>query len=237
MFVSDRKLVSVITGTYNRPYSLKQCIEYVQAQTYPNIEHCIVHDGPASEDVKNVIGCAQLNIIQNDSNKFIKFRETGRQWSQFLANSISAVPFQVAQWVASGDYICWFADDETMTPEHIEKLVNLLEEKDVDFVYPQSECWWANIEGVIRSPSIIGKYTPVNGQITTVLARVELLDYRGFMTHVGSGTDWDQIDSWMKAGASWAFLPEVTHTHRIDKNGDRGLNTTKQILKGHSNGK
>ena len=225
----NNKLVSVITGTYNRPYSLGQCIEYVQAQTYNNVEHCIAHDGLASEDVMEVVS---KHLFSNNTVKQLKFVQTGRQWSQFLANSISAVPFQVAQWLASGDYICWFADDETMEPDHIEKLVKLLEEKDVDFVYPKSECWF-NTPGFVRGSSVIGKKTPVVGQITTVLARVELLDYRGFNTDVGSGTDWDQISSWMAAGASWAFLEEVTHTHRVDKLGDAELNKTKQVLRGH----
>lgn len=225
----ERKLVSVITGTYNRPASLREAIQMVQEQTYSNIEHCIVHDGPASNDVKEVIN----KFIKNDSLSVpIKFVETGRQWSHFLANSISAVPYQVAQWLASGDYISWMADDEEYTIDHIEKLVNLLESADVDFVYPMSTCWFPFPAGRVRPPNTIGHATPRCGDITTALFRVELLDYRGFMTDVGSGTDWDQISHWMEAGASWAFLPEVTHTHRVDKFGDAGLNKTKQKLKG-----
>lgn len=228
--MSDRKLVSVITGTYDRPRELKNAIDTIRAQTYPSIEHCIVHDGPASEEVQEVMGQAF-----SDEKVKLKWVETGRQWSQFLANSISAVPYQVAQWLASGDYLMWLADDEEVTPDHIELLVNLLEERDVDFVYSKSEIWFnpRAMKGYIRKNDVIGKPTPTCGNITQALLRAELLDYRGFMTHVGSGTDWDQVSHWMEAGASWAFLDQVTHIHRVDKFGDRELNKVRQPLRGH----
>lgn len=226
----SRKLVSVITGTYNRPSDLFRCIGSVREQTYNNIEHCIVHDGPAQVAVQDIVYCGN-----NNSNVPIKFIETGRQWSQFLAMSISAVPFQVAQWLASGDYIMWLADDETITPDHIELLVNLLEERDVDFVFSKTEIYFSRLLGRIYSPRIIGEPTPKCGNITQALFRAELLDYRGFMTHVGSGTDWDQVNHWIKAGASWAFLDRVTHTHRVDKFGDQHLNKTRQPLRGQVN--
>jgi hypothetical protein len=74
----------------------------------------------------------------------------------------------------------------------------------------------------------------VRTNYASTIVQVELLDYRGFMTHVGSGTDWDQIYTWMQAGASWAFLDRITHTHRVDKMGDSGSETRKekQVLRG-----
>ena len=224
----NRKLVSVLTGTYNRPSDLYRCIESVREQTYDNIEHCIVHDGPTSVAVQDVVYCGN-----NNSSVPIKFVETGRQWSHFLTLSLSAVPFQVAQWLASGDYIMWLADDETITPDHVELLVNLLEEKDVDFVFSKTEIYFNRVFGRIYTPRVIGQPIPKCGNITQALFRTELLDYRGFMTHIGSGTDWDQIDHWLKAGASYAFLDKVTHTHRVDKMGDSGANTIRQKLRGN----
>lgn len=224
------KLVSVITGTYNRPTLINRCIENVRKQTYPVIEHCIVSDGPdALLRIWNAQGWPQ---VKHERVVPIKFIETGRQWSHFLANSISAVPYQVAQWLASGDYLMWLADDEDITPDHIESLVNLLEQEDVDFVYSKSEIWFSPDLSPRWAPNVIGQPIPECGRITQALFRVELLDYRGFMTHVGSGTDWDQISTWMKEGASWAFLDRTTHSHRVDKMGDAGLNKIRQPLRG-----
>jgi hypothetical protein len=229
----DRKLVSVITGTYNRPLLLSRCIDEVRKQSYPNIEHCIASDGPNPllRQWHNEGWPTQHNTR---SDVPIKFVEAGRHWSSFLASSISAVPYRMAQDMSSGDYLMWFADDEEISVDHIEKLVNLLETEDVDFVYSKSEIWF-NLDGFARPPDVVGAPTPKNGNITHALYRAELLDYCGFNTHVGSGTDWDQISHWMAAGASWAFLPEITHTHRVDKLGDSKLNNVRQPLRGHKN--
>lgn len=223
------KLVSVITGTYDRHDLLIRAMQYVRAQTYENIEHCIVSDGP--DPVLREWHAAGWPQVEG-RHVPVKFIETGRQWSQFLASSISAVPFQVAQWLASGDYISWLADDEWYDEEHITRLVTLLEEKHVDFVYSKSNLYF-NIPNVLMPSCTIGLATPQCGQVTQALYRAELLDYCGFRTHVGSGTDWDQVESWMKAGASWAFLDAVTHGHRVDKMGDKGLNNIRQLLFGN----
>lgn len=228
-----RKLVSVITGTYNRPRLINRCIDVVRKQTYPNIEHCIVSDGP--DELLRLWSETNWPEVENKRDNIpIKFVETGRQWSHFLASSISAVPYQVAQWLASGDYICWLADDEEIMEDHIASLVDLLEQRDVDFVYSKTKIWFNPMMGFrfANYEDEIGQPVPECGRITQALFRVELLDYRGFMTHVGSGTDWDQIKSWMDAGASWAFLDRVTHTHRVDKLGDTNTNKERQQLKG-----
>lgn len=233
---NDRKLVSVVTGTYNRPELIGRCIEEVRRQTYPNIEHCIVTDGPDPLlSIWNAQGWPHLDSGDRENPVPIKFVETGRQWSHFLAMSISAVPYQVAQWLSSGAYLIWLADDEEITEDHIESLVDLLEKEDVDFVFSKSTIWFNNSNGIIIKPDEIGESPPKCGSITHALFRAELLDYRGFMTHVGSGTDWDQIYSWMRAGASHAFLNRVTHTHRVDKLGDSGphTKTIRQPLRGH----
>lgn len=210
------RLASVITGTWQRHDLLLEAIQNVREQTYWPIEHVIVSDGP-DEGLRTLIFREQ---IRSDTSVPIRLVELGRNWSTFLAFSRSAVPFQVAQWMAGGEYLCWLADDERMAPDHIEALVNLLEKTDVDFVYSKSECWFAPGVNDGVQPMIIGEYPPRCGTVTNVLYRAELLDYRGFRTHVGSGTDWDQIDGWIKAGASYAMLDRVTHRHRIDKMGE-----------------
>ncbi len=221
-----KRLVSVITGTWERPDMVAELIENLRAQTYRPIEHCIVADGP------DLVLRAVVERYQSDGSDVpIKFVECGRHWSSFLANSISAVPFQVAQWLTSGDYVMWAADDERFRSDHVEKLVNLLEAEDADFAYPLMGMYWRG--DLTRAMAWIGSPTPSYGQITHALFRAELLDYRGFMTHVGSGTDWDQVSAWMEAGARSAFLPEKTFSHRIDKSGDGNARLTRQPLRGH----
>lgn len=209
--MTDRPLVSVITGTWQRHDLLLEAIENVRQQTYPNIEHVIVSDGPDRE-LRALVSADGPSIVP------ICFAECGRHWSSFLAASMSAVPFQVAQWMARGEYLCWMADDDRFDPDHIESLVNLLEATDSDFVYSRCRVWSVNTHP--GDYEEIGTDPPALAQVTNALFRAELLDYRGFRTHIGSGSDWDQVEGWMQAGARWTMLDRVTMSHRRDKIGE-----------------
>lgn len=208
--MNARKLVSVVTGTYQRHDLLFEAIENVRAQTYPNIEHIIVADGPDPRLRAFMQGWRHFKRVP------ITFAELGFWSSGLLTDSMSAAPFMVAQLLARGEYQMWLADDERMlVPDHIERLVDLLEQYDVDFVYPKVEITFAWND----RRDIIGTNPPRCGQITHMLYRRDALDKGAlFRTHVGSGTDWDACARMMATpGVKWAFLPEVTFTHRADK--------------------
>lgn len=229
--MSNSPLVSFITGTFERPDMVAELIDNLASQTYRPIEHCIAME--PSEDPEINVEYRKMIAEKIASVDFeIKFVELGRHWSNFLANSISAAPFQVAQWLTQGDYLCWAADDERFAPLHTEKLVELAEKEKADFVYPMQGCYWRG--AITRHMNWIGTDPPHYGQITHALYRAELLDYRGFEVNVGSGTDWDQVRAWMDAGARWAFLREKTMTHRVDKAGDGNARKTRQPLRGHT---
>lgn len=235
------KLVSAITGTYNRHDLLIESIESLAQQTYRPLEQVIVTDGRDRALITRIAQeYREYRVGPNEycyKNMTIRVTETGRQWSKFLAASITAVPFQVAQWMAQGDYLVWYSDDERMDPTHIEKLVNLLESTESDFVYSYARIVFNQELGMkyaLLPPRIIGTDPPRIGSITNALYRVELLDYRGFRTHIGSGSDHDQVLYWIECGARYAMLDEVTITHRVDKMGEGpDYKTERQPLYGH----
>ena len=206
--MSERPLVSVVTGTWQRHDLLMEAIANVRTQTYPNVEHVIVSDGPDPELARLMSSFA--------GGVPILFAELGRQWSEFLGDSMSAAPFKVAQFLARGQYQMWLADDERMlVPDYIERMVNVLDETGCDFAYSKVRMWWAN-----NHPGTVwdmGSERPRSGNITSAFYRAELLKHRMFELHVGSGTDWDQIAAWMAAGAKWAYIDETLFSHRIDK--------------------
>lgn len=215
--MSPRPLVSVVTGTYNRHEMLAGLIENIVAQTYRPLEHVIVSDGPDDDLTEMLYQYERKNFFSTPPDQWvtITFQELGRQWSHFLGpDSTSAAPFKVAQFLARGDYQVWASDDERFEPDHIESLVDLIEQQGVDFAYSRSRCWWPHDPD---GGMVIGSDPPMHGTITQATYRVELLKHRMFELHVGSATDWDQISHWMEAGARWAFLDRQTHTHRVDK--------------------
>ena len=166
-----RKLVSVVTGTYNRHELLLEAIENVRQQTYRPLEHVIVADGPDHE-LNDIITLDQ----QNDAlvtGVPITFQQLGFHSSSLLTDSISAAPFMVAQLLARGEYQMWLADDERMlVDDHIEQLVDLLELYDCDFAYPKVEMTWPDSD----RRTVIGTNPPRNGQVTHMLYRRDALD-------------------------------------------------------------
>jgi hypothetical protein len=233
--VSDRPLVSVITGTWQRHDLLLELIENIRQQTYRPLEHVIVSDGP-DDVLRFMFEMEDEHRWADDGTEDprwvpLRFVECGRHWSSFLAASMSTVPFQVAQWMARGDLIMWAADDERFEPDHVAALVELLEATDSDFVYSKAELW-AKDDPTFRM--VIGRDPPLLGTITNALFRADLLDYRGFTPGVGSATDWDQISHWVAAGARWAMLDRVTLTHRLDKYGEGpDFRADRRPLRGH----
>lgn len=214
----SRPLVSVVTGTWNRHDLLLELIENIRAQTYRPLEHIIVSDGPdeALRDMIEYQG-SRDSPLQVDYDIPIRFQELGFNTTSFLAASFAAVPFATAQWLARGEYQMWAADDERFDPDHIESLVNLLESTDADFVYSKCRLWPIQSPGLV---AIIGTDPPTYGNVTNVLYRRELLDYRGFRSHVGSGNDWDQVLHWVDVGARFSMLDRATMSHRADKAGE-----------------
>jgi GT2 family glycosyltransferase len=211
-----RKLVSVVTGTYQRHELLLEAIENIRQQTYRPLEHVIVADGP-DERLLDLIATNEQTILSHGPDYVpIIFQELGFWSSGLFTDSISAAPFMVAQLLARGEYQMWMADDERcLVPDHIEKLVDLLELYDADFVYPKVEMTWPDS----TKRAVIGGNPPRRGAFTHCLYRRDLLD-KGmlFRTHVGSGTDADCLERVMgRQGVRWAYLPEVTFTHRVDK--------------------
>ncbi len=199
----SRPLVSVITPTWQRHDLLRETVENVRAQTYRPLEHVIVSDGPDAE----------LDVPYNQSDVPINFVELGRNWSGDLRN-FGVAPLTVGMLLARGDYQMWLCDDERMTPEHIERLVDLLEATGVDFAYSKVRMHWKG-----QPPEQgwdIGSDPPAWGQITNFLYRTSLLN-RGMPSWGGHPIDWTLVQSWMQAGATWAFSPCTTITHRADR--------------------
>lgn len=186
------KLVSVITSTYMRNELLfERCVPSVQAQTYPNIEHLIVSDGPDDKLLEHFGG---YGIDQKGALYFA----TGRHYEDWGTS-----PKNAALLLSRGDYITYLDDDNEFLPGHIEKLVDLLEQTGADLVYSKFLCL----------PGEIVKGTPelCLGQIDTsvVLHRRELLA-KGLWLPKGHGNDFYTVANWVAQGARYAFLDEVT---------------------------
>jgi glycosyltransferase involved in cell wall biosynthesis len=120
--------VSVITATTGNA-RLADCIESVRNQTYKNIEHVVVVDGRSRwESVSEILDALEF---PNGINEHVIVLPHPTGLNRFNGHRI----YGGFSFLASGDYIAWLDDDNEFTPNHIESLVRITEEKNLDWAY------------------------------------------------------------------------------------------------------
>jgi len=122
--------VSVITPTTGNPF-LKECIESVRNQTYKNIEHIVVVDGKSRwEQAEKVLFEAAFPRGESSSDRLLILPyPTGTD--RYNGHRV----YGGTTYFADGDYHLWLDDDNVLEPDHVEKLVNLVQEKNLDWAY------------------------------------------------------------------------------------------------------
>jgi glycosyltransferase involved in cell wall biosynthesis len=169
----------------------------VQRQTYPNIEHIVVSDGPDDETNDKLFMLERVRHFQ-----------LGVNWKAFTGNrSWGAMPRLAGTLLARGEFIAYVDDDDELLPEHVAKLLALCQETQSDFVISQFRRKWA--DG--RPDEVIGNGRIEFGHIGTpcVLHRRECLVKANWGLH-GYAEDFALFDAWRRAGLRYWHLPEVT---------------------------
>ena len=120
--------VSVITATTGG-VRLADCIESVRNQTYKNIEHYVIVDGSDRWEQTSEI----LNAMEfpNGNNEFVIVLPHATGLNRFNGHRI----YGGFSFLTNGDYIASLDDDNEFTPNHIESLVKITQEKQLDWAY------------------------------------------------------------------------------------------------------
>ena len=217
MTITDRPLVSVISPQFGDATLYRtRCLPSVMAQTYPNIEHIVV-----------VNGASELDEFHSTTRRIVHL---GRNWHSFTPNpSYGVIPTIVGTALARGKYITYCDHDDEMLPGHVERLVDLLERTNSDWVYSRMAIRRRGLDlgEVIGSPK--PAFTRISGQL--LLHKAEMLNIAQWdpscefnkatlppeWQHAATyAADWDLIGRWLKSPAKWAHLPEVTVIHHRD---------------------
>lgn len=107
----NEKLVSVVIRTCNRPHILRETLESVRRQTYPNIEVVIAEDGSNT---------AQKMLMEEFSDLNIRYACTGECKGRTIAGNMALS-------MTTGAYLNFLDDDDLLFPEHIQELVKVLD--------------------------------------------------------------------------------------------------------------
>jgi glycosyltransferase involved in cell wall biosynthesis len=110
-------LISIITPSYNSAPYIKETIESVLQQTYPNWEMIIVDDC-STDDSKEIV----KRYIQEDK----RIKLISNQENIGVAQSRNRAIEE-----ANGDYIALLDSDDIWVPNKLEKQIELMEEKNI----------------------------------------------------------------------------------------------------------
>ena len=125
MKLNIEKSVTVITPTIGQEY-LTQAVRSVVAQTYKNVKHLVVVDGP-----EYLTKVTDLNISEYNTHLQVTVAPENTGAGGFYGHRIYAgYPHLI-----NSDYIAFLDEDNWFEPDHIKGLVATIEEKNFDWAY------------------------------------------------------------------------------------------------------
>jgi len=205
----QQPLVSVIIPAYQAAERIRETLDSVFAQTYPNFEVLLVNDG--SPDTE-----ALEQAIRSYGARLIYIRQENRGPSGARNTAIRT---------ARGKYIACLDSDDIYLPEHLARLVPLLEEQALDLVYCDSYFMKDGVQ-VGRSferqpqspPVTFEKLLTEECAVTTsavVASRQAMIDAGLFDEHYRRSEDFDLWVRMSFRGAKMDLLRQVGIEHRL----------------------
>lgn len=151
------KLVTVCIPVYNAENRIARTFRCLLEQTYSNIEIIVVNDGSTDSTVKVLD-----TLRKQDIRIHIITKENG---------GVSEAR-NVAISQAKGAYICFVDDDDIVTPNYIESMVNAMERSKADFCVASFKEQIENkgiVESIIDHSINGGVYSFIDGNIDSLL--------------------------------------------------------------------
>jgi glycosyltransferase involved in cell wall biosynthesis len=200
-------LVSIVIPNYNYAHYLREAIDSVLAQTYPEIEIIVVDDGSTDESkdilksyggqIKAVIqqnqgvSAARNNGVSKSSGQFISFLDADDSW----------LPAKIEKQVER------FLADKTLGLVH----VGVVEvDTDGDFLLNRVE----GLEGDVSIELLLIKQSILGGGSGLMVPRSVFDEVGGFDKRLSTSADWDffyQISNRYPVG----FIPEILLKYRV----------------------
>ncbi len=220
---------SFITCTYNREKYLGQTLKAVCEQTFPSDDHeIIVIDNNSTDNTAKI--CEEFGLKYAD-RQFRYFKETDQGFSFALNRGIRE---------AKGEYIIFVDDDETIIPEHLQRLDKHLKEhpqaqlcaSPVIPVYEKGQPKWMShftqrlIGGYFNQGNKVKKLDAKNypGTGHTIIKRELYEKYGNYNTELGrKGTsligaeDKDMFNRLKNNRVVCYYFPDVPIYHHIPK--------------------
>lgn len=196
-----KPLVSVITPTWGRHELLVNwCIPSVQAQTYPQVEHIIVCDGPDDKLGERMMGLMSGTSFCHPVT-YWALPERPAEDQRRVAARRAAIE------MSHGDLICYIDDDDALRPDHVRLLAGLFKDSTIGWAYSRM----ASHRPDGSSTEIGHPDPPQLCQIGTpmLMHRREVLQY-GTWGPASTTEDWDLVQRWLAARIPYGRVHEAT---------------------------
>lgn len=230
------KLVSVVVATYKREAELKNALESLAKQTYPNMEIVLVDDNgndewnsKVSETVevfRNRYPKIKLECIVNNSN----------QGSSKMRN--------IGIHSANGDYITFLDDDDIYLPDKIRKQVEFMETNQCDYSITDLILYNEDDKKINRRIRSYIKETTVESLrlyhlkyhmtgTDTIMFKKEYLIQIGGFAPIDVGDEFYLMQRAIEEGGKFGYLPGCEIKAYVHT-GDGGLSSGDGKIKGEN---
>nr|WP_230986633.1 glycosyltransferase [Cohnella fermenti] len=224
---STTPLVSIIVRTCGRPDVLREALQSIRHQTYPNIEVVIVEDGPALSEKMVRTEFADLRV---------NYKATEVHVGRCVAGNKALSG-------ASGQYFNFLDDDDVLFADHVEVLMHQLQQNPacqaayaIGFetpikIHSKSPYKYEEIYHNVVHRQQFNKlvllhhnYFPIQ---TVMFSRRLFDDFGGFDPELEVLEDWDL---WLRYAlkSEFHFVEKVTSMYRVPS--EASLNSDRQAL-------
>ncbi|MFC1751378.1 glycosyltransferase, partial [Pseudomonadota bacterium] len=122
-----KPLISIVTPVHDVPVDiLKNCIDSVINQIYPNFELCIVDDASTDKKIKSLLE----GYAKKDKRIRVQYRKKNGGIVKASNDAIEN---------AKGAYIGFLDNDDTLTPDALFEVAKALQEEKYDFIYSDED--------------------------------------------------------------------------------------------------
>lgn len=208
-------LVTVCVPTYNRgPLLIERAVKSVFSQTYENLELMIVGDHCTDNTAE------LLAEIQDPRLRFYNLPSRSRKYTQTVENHWfvgGATPANKAMELSRGQWIARVDDDDTWSPDHIEKLLRVAQHGNYEFVsalYEEERFGQRKVvDGVRALDSYYTRRPPSPDDDSPKIGGVSTWFYRSYLRFMRYN-----VDCWRK---EWNRVNDVDLSLRIHGAGVR----------------
>ena len=216
-------LVSIIIPTFNRPQELIEAIESVRNQSFQNFEIIVVND--CGYDIKKLLSTIHDHRIIYKSHDINKGLAAARNTGIRLAR---------------GKYIAYLDDDDEFYPDHIQTLVDELENSNFKAAYTDGEkrLYEERNDELFLSSKFVehsSDFDPLRILAQNYIPVLCMMHEKSCLDHIGLfdetmsvHEDWDL---WARLSRLFPFkhIKKTTCSYKIIVNAKKNLTTSKQL--------